>query len=88
MKYSDDELFVRVLLVTPDTPWNKRGGDSVEGLALQVLTRVRNKTPLPQIAKDEEFKSWDWVLLDIYRRKRKFYKDHRSWNEYFEEHYR
>lgn len=79
MKYSDKELFLRVMVVTPDTPWSKsrdeRNDDSVEGLALQVLTRVKNGMPLPRIAVDEDFTKWDWVLMDIYRRKRKLYQD-------------
>jgi hypothetical protein len=79
LKYSDEELFLRVMMITPDTPWNKTRNstaeDSLEGLALQVLTRVRNRFLLPQVAKDENFSSWNEVLLDIYRRNRRLYPD-------------
>ncbi|MCS6285095.1 MAG: hypothetical protein H8K08_06660 [Nitrospira sp.] len=93
-KYSDEELFLRVMIVTPDTPWGKsrdeQEPDSVEGLALQVLTRVKNGTPLPTVAHEEEFTTWDWVVMDIYRRYRRRYPDverYRSLlNKYLREH--
>ena len=67
----DEKLIEAVEAVNSRTPSKK-----VEGLVLQIGTRIRNRVPVPP--SESNYDKWEWVWFEIYRNLKKEISDLRG----------